>query len=252
MSSEPQSTEKLGYDDCTVPETNVSVYEALYRRRMAWEFQEREVPREVLSRMLETAVWAPKPSPHRAVALLHSGARHRHARAGGGHGPRLRPATKRKRPARRGHARLAAEDPGDYLHVLHSRSGRRGHPGGTTRRSAVPRTTSPWPAWPRALQSPGRREGRPAILTWPGRWAPRTIGRWRPCSPSAIRRRTRRPGAPPCPTSSPGWTRKLTQNEFRERQGRGCPSRDQSCSCSLRRPKITTVSPQRMVAPRHM
>ena len=59
MSSEPQSTEKLGYDDCTVPETNVSVYEALYRRRMAWEFQDRSVPRDVLSRMLETAVWAP-------------------------------------------------------------------------------------------------------------------------------------------------------------------------------------------------
>ena len=59
MSSDPQSTEKLGYDDCNVPETSVSVYEALYRRRMAWEFQDREVPRDVLSRMLETAVWAP-------------------------------------------------------------------------------------------------------------------------------------------------------------------------------------------------
>ena len=59
MSSESRSTEKLGYDDCNVPETNVSVYEALYRRRMAWEFQDRNVPRDVLSRMLETAVWAP-------------------------------------------------------------------------------------------------------------------------------------------------------------------------------------------------
>ena len=59
MSTDSGSAEKLGYEDCTVPETSVSVYDALYRRRMAWEFQDREVPREVLSRMLETAVWAP-------------------------------------------------------------------------------------------------------------------------------------------------------------------------------------------------
>ena len=59
MSSSSESAAKLGYDDCNVPETNVSVYEALYRRRMAWEFQDRDVPRDVLSRMLETAVWAP-------------------------------------------------------------------------------------------------------------------------------------------------------------------------------------------------
>ena len=59
MSSEPGRAEKLGYADCTVPETAVSVYEALYRRRMAWEFEDRQVPRDVLSRMLETAVWAP-------------------------------------------------------------------------------------------------------------------------------------------------------------------------------------------------
>ena len=35
MSSEPQGTGKLRYEDCTVSETSVSVYEALYRRRMA-------------------------------------------------------------------------------------------------------------------------------------------------------------------------------------------------------------------------
>ena len=44
---------------CTVPETNVSVYEALYQRRMAWSFKDEAVPREVLDRLLETAVWAP-------------------------------------------------------------------------------------------------------------------------------------------------------------------------------------------------
>ena len=59
MSSESGRTEKLGLADCTVPETGVSVYEALYRRRMAWEFKDQPVPRDALDRMLETAVWAP-------------------------------------------------------------------------------------------------------------------------------------------------------------------------------------------------
>ena len=59
MSSELGSTEKLGFDDCTVPETGVSVYEALYRRRMAWDFMEQPVPRDALARMLDTAIWAP-------------------------------------------------------------------------------------------------------------------------------------------------------------------------------------------------
>ena len=35
MSSEPQGAGKLRYEDCTVPETSVSVYEALYRRCVA-------------------------------------------------------------------------------------------------------------------------------------------------------------------------------------------------------------------------
>ncbi len=59
MSSESGRTEKLAPADCTVPETGVSVYEALYRRRMAWEFKDQPVPRDALDRMLETAVWAP-------------------------------------------------------------------------------------------------------------------------------------------------------------------------------------------------
>ena len=50
---------KLTIGECTVPETNVSVYEALYQRRMAWSFKDEAVPREVLDRLLETAVWAP-------------------------------------------------------------------------------------------------------------------------------------------------------------------------------------------------
>ena len=52
-------TTKLTIGECTVPETNVSVYEALYQRRMAWSFKDQAVPREVLDRLLETAVWAP-------------------------------------------------------------------------------------------------------------------------------------------------------------------------------------------------
>ena len=59
MSSRSESAGKLGFDDCTVPETNVSVYEALYRRRMAWDFRDQPVPRDALDRMLATAVWAP-------------------------------------------------------------------------------------------------------------------------------------------------------------------------------------------------
>ena len=59
MSSESLRTEKLGSGDCSVPETSVSVYEALYRRRMAWDFEDQPVPRDALARMLETAIWAP-------------------------------------------------------------------------------------------------------------------------------------------------------------------------------------------------
>ncbi len=46
-------------DTATVPETGVSVYQALYQRRMAWAFREEPVSREALDRMLATAVWAP-------------------------------------------------------------------------------------------------------------------------------------------------------------------------------------------------
>jgi nitroreductase len=59
MSSDYSRTEKVDFDECAVPETNVSVYEALYRRRMAWNFSEQPVPKDALNRMLDTAVWAP-------------------------------------------------------------------------------------------------------------------------------------------------------------------------------------------------
>ena len=59
MSTDSRGEAKLSVADCPVPETNVSVYEALYQRRMAWEFKSDPVPKEALERMLQTAVWAP-------------------------------------------------------------------------------------------------------------------------------------------------------------------------------------------------
>ena len=59
MSCESGPMEEPGFDDCTVPETNVSVYDALYRRRMAWDFKDQPVPRDALAGMLDTAIWAP-------------------------------------------------------------------------------------------------------------------------------------------------------------------------------------------------
>ncbi len=59
MSTDSRGEAKLSVADCPVPETNVSVYEALYQRRMAWEFKSDPVPKGALERMLQTAVWAP-------------------------------------------------------------------------------------------------------------------------------------------------------------------------------------------------
>ena len=46
-------------DQTSVPVTDVSIYQAIYGRRMAWKYKDQPVPREVLERMLDTAVWAP-------------------------------------------------------------------------------------------------------------------------------------------------------------------------------------------------
>lgn len=51
--------EKVTWNQVKVPESKVSVYEALHNRRMAWKFQDKPVPHEALERMLGTAVWAP-------------------------------------------------------------------------------------------------------------------------------------------------------------------------------------------------
>ena len=56
---EKKEEAKLRPDGVEIPEADVSVYEAIYRRRMAWRFKDTPVDREVVNRMLETAVWAP-------------------------------------------------------------------------------------------------------------------------------------------------------------------------------------------------
>ncbi|PKB72769.1 MAG: hypothetical protein BZY75_05330 [SAR202 cluster bacterium Io17-Chloro-G7] len=51
--------EKLKAENMSVPGTELSVYQALYQRRMAWQFKDEAVPKEALERMFEAAVWAP-------------------------------------------------------------------------------------------------------------------------------------------------------------------------------------------------
>ena len=50
---------KMSLDEVEIPVTDVSIYEALYRRRMSWRFKDEPVQREAVERMLDTAVWAP-------------------------------------------------------------------------------------------------------------------------------------------------------------------------------------------------
>ncbi len=55
----PPKDLKLSRDELDIPATNVSIYEALYQRRMAWRFTNAPVPKDAIERMLEAAVWAP-------------------------------------------------------------------------------------------------------------------------------------------------------------------------------------------------
>lgn len=50
---------KLTRGGIAVPATKVSVYQALYGRRMAWRFKDAPVPKAAVERMLDAAVWAP-------------------------------------------------------------------------------------------------------------------------------------------------------------------------------------------------
>ncbi len=58
MSSDDKDI-RLTRDEVVIPHTDVTIYQALYGRRMAWQFKEDPVPRELVQRMLDTAVWAP-------------------------------------------------------------------------------------------------------------------------------------------------------------------------------------------------
>ncbi len=59
MTTRDNKGTKLAVDEITVPGTDVSVYQALYQRRMAWQFKDEAVPKAAVERMLEAAVWAP-------------------------------------------------------------------------------------------------------------------------------------------------------------------------------------------------
>ncbi|MYC30672.1 MAG: hypothetical protein F4X65_11390 [Chloroflexi bacterium] len=56
---ESRVANRLTPESVEIPATDLSVYEALYRRRMAWRFKDAPVKREAINRMLDTAVWAP-------------------------------------------------------------------------------------------------------------------------------------------------------------------------------------------------
>ena len=51
--------EKQKWTDIAIPQTTTTLYEALHQRRMAWNFENRDVPRDAVERMLATSVWAP-------------------------------------------------------------------------------------------------------------------------------------------------------------------------------------------------
>ena len=59
MTTKDGKVAKLAVDEIVVPGTDVSVYQALYQRRMAWQFKDEAVPKAGVERMLEAAVWAP-------------------------------------------------------------------------------------------------------------------------------------------------------------------------------------------------
>jgi nitroreductase len=52
-------TTRITTEQAVIPHTQVSVYQALYDRRMAWKFKDEPVPKEAIERMLDAAVWAP-------------------------------------------------------------------------------------------------------------------------------------------------------------------------------------------------
>jgi len=47
------------WSDVAVPKTETTVYDALYKRRSVWKFEDKPIPHDALDRMMETSVWAP-------------------------------------------------------------------------------------------------------------------------------------------------------------------------------------------------
>ena len=66
---------KMSIDEADIPVTDVSIYEALYRRRMSWSFKDEPLQREAVERMLEAAVWAPNHRLTEAMAFFRCGER---------------------------------------------------------------------------------------------------------------------------------------------------------------------------------
>ena len=79
-SANPAGVAKLTPEEVTIPGSDLSVYQAIYRRRMAWRFKDTPVSPEVINRLLNAAVWAPN---HRLTEpwrffVLQQGAKTRH------------------------------------------------------------------------------------------------------------------------------------------------------------------------------
>lgn len=53
------TTEQISSSDITIPQTQTTVYEAIFGRRMSKEFTAAAVPRAALERMFDASVWAP-------------------------------------------------------------------------------------------------------------------------------------------------------------------------------------------------
>ena len=53
------TTEQISSDEISIPQTQTTVYEAIFGRRMSKEFTGASVPRAALERMIDAAIWAP-------------------------------------------------------------------------------------------------------------------------------------------------------------------------------------------------
>lgn len=66
------TTGMINSSEISIPDTQTSVYEAIFGRRMTKELTGVEVPRSVLERMLDAAIWAPNhrlTNPWRFIVL---------------------------------------------------------------------------------------------------------------------------------------------------------------------------------------